>query len=647
MDFASGCTVFIFLVPQGMAYAIVAGMPPVYGLYSSTVPLFIYALLGTSNELSIGPMAITSLLLGVSCQRYGFVDGSPEYIAIATNISMIVGIILLFVGVCKLGALTNLISQSVLTGFLTASALVIGVNQLKYILGIPIPRFQYTHETIIYLLSHLNKSNPREVFLGLSSWIMLYLVREIKRRKIIKFNQPDRSLFHKILRIAITISLNASNLIAILLGALIARSITLGGSTIQIVGEVPSGILPPSFVSLGFSQCVELVPASMAIAFVSFAGNWAIAKKYASANNYSVDATQELIAYGFSNIIGVLFNSVVVSGGLARTAVNVESGAKSQVSGCITAVLILMSLLLLTSFFYYIPMAVLSAIIQVSIVSMIDFEEMVSAYKIKKSDSLVMVVTFLATFFVGVTDGLFVGIILSLSMIFHSTAFPHVAHLGKLPPSEGSHFKDVNRFSSAQQIPGVAIIRMDATLSFVNCDYFQKLVMEATQGTFHSQHDPIHLVIIDTSAWIEIDLPGIRTLFDLHQSLQTMDVSLVVACAKGVLRDRLRDAGFVTLLGGNNMCMSIEDALNHRIDNEKGPKPASTAPFEGMELVEIHKDNSTVLAASRQSQGSEDFMAGELATNPMHHINHLSLSIGSRDVSYTQLESYQETPTNI
>jgi len=235
----------------------------------------------------------------------------------------------------------------------------------------------------------------------------------------------------------------------------------------------------------------------MAIAFVSFAGNWyrtsfgyrsntsckfftffrAIAKKYALLNNYAVDATQELVAYGFSNIIGVLFNSFVVSGGLARTAVNAESGAKTQISGCITAVLILLSLLLLTSFFYYIPMAVLSAIIQVSIASMVDFGEMVNAYKIKKSDSLVMVVTFLATFFVGVTDGLFVGIVLSLSMIFHSTAFPYVAHLGKLPPSEGNHFKDISRFSTAQQIPGVAIIRMDATLSFVNCDYFQKVLL--------------------------------------------------------------------------------------------------------------------------------------------------------------------------
>lgn len=210
----------------------------------------------------------------------------------------------------------------------------------------------------------------------------------------------------------------------------------------------------------------------------------AIAKKYASVNNYSVDATQELVAYGFSNIIGVLFNSFVVSGGLARTAINAESGAKSQISGCITAVLILLSLQLLTSFFYYIPMAVLSAVIQVSIVSMVDFEEMVDAYKIKKADSLVMVITFLATFFIGVTDGLFVGIILSLSMIFHSTAFPYVAHLGKLPASEGSHFKDVSRFSTAQQIPGVAIIRMDATLSFVNCDFFQKVIQYGSYYCF-------------------------------------------------------------------------------------------------------------------------------------------------------------------
>ena len=289
----------------------------------------------------------------------------------------------------------------------------------------------------------------------------------------------------------------------------------------------------------------------------------AIAKKYAIANNYRVDATQEIIAYGVSNIVGVLFNSVVVSGGLARTAVNVESGARTQLSGCITAVLMILSLLLLTSLFYYVPMSVLGAIIIVSVTSMVDFTEMIAAYRVNKKDFCIMVSSFLATLFVGVTDGLFVGILLSVSMIFHSSAFPSIVHLGQLPDSDGGHYKNISRFPNAVQIPGIAIIRMDATLSFSNCEYFQKVVMEAAEGRFHTNPDvPIRKVILDVSAWIEVDFPGVRALFDIYKNLHLNGVSLAIACAKGPLRDLLRNSNFIDLLGEGNLTMAIDEAVH-------------------------------------------------------------------------------------
>ena len=501
---------------------------------------------------------------------------------------MIVGIVLFLVGIFKLGALTNLISQSVLTGFLSASALVIALNQLKHVFGIPIPRFQYTHETVIYLFTNLDKTNLYALSLAIASLVFLYTIREVKRNNKLCGRKCELDSSHWTVRYLMLGVMNSSNLIVIVIASAIARAISLNGSYLPIVGDVPSGILPPSFQFLRFSQCVELVPTSLAIAFVSFAGNWlltllfldvlisiinffffhlyfnrAIAKKYATAKNYRVDATQEIIAYGVSNIVGVLFNSIVVSGGLARTAVNVESGARTQLSGCITAVLMILSLLLLTSFFYYVPMSVLGAIIIVSITSMVDFTEMVAAYRISKKDFSIMVSSFLVTLFVGVTDGLFVGILLSISLIFHSSAFPSIVHLGQLPESDGGHYKNISRFPGAIQIPGIAIIRMDATLSFSNCEYFQRVVMEAAQGLYHTSIDvPIRKVILDVSAWIEVDLPGVKTLFDLHKNLQVNEVSLAIACAKGPLRDLLRNSNFVGLLGEGNLSMSIDEAVH-------------------------------------------------------------------------------------
>lgn len=289
-DLSAGLTVFVFMVPQGMAYAILAGMPPVYGLYASTFPLIIYALLGTSRQLSIGPMAITSLLLGVACQKSGHEDESPEYIHIAMNVSMLVGLITYLMGFCRMGTLSNLISASVLSGFLTASALVIAVNQLKYIFGLKMPRFAYPHQTIFYVLSHLNECQGWDVLLGILSLFVLLGVRELKK----KYKAPDPSDqgWKARLKRAVFMLSNLTSFFAIILGSIIARSISLAGGTVRIVGDVPRGMLSPGFAFVPFEQLTSLVPSAIAISFVAFAGNWAVAKKYAQKNKYHVDATQ-------------------------------------------------------------------------------------------------------------------------------------------------------------------------------------------------------------------------------------------------------------------------------------------------------------------------------------------------------------------
>eukprot|EP01038_Epipyxis_sp_PR26KG_P014775 gene14775-19856_t len=575
-DIISGCTVFVFLIPQGMAYALLAGMPPEYGLYSAIAPLYIYSLLGSSKHLSLGPMAITSLLLGQTCHSFGLIEATPSYIDLALNISMVVGIITFFIGIFKLGLLINLISPSVLSGFLTGSALVIIINQLKYILGLKAPRLTYTHEIIYYLLTHLHQSNPYSLLIGIFALVTLSLIREWRR----KYN-PTPERLKSILYKLVYILCNLSSLLSIIIGALCAMALLQHDKYILVIGHIPAGLKPPSFHLMNIDELLKLVPSACAISFVGFSGNWAIATKYANQFKYQVDATQELIANGLTIMLGVVFNSFIVSGGLARTAVNVESGAKSQISGCITATLMIFAVLFTTSWFYYIPMCVLAAIIQVSVMSMLDFQEMYHAYKINKNDCFVMVVTFLVTFFLGVTEGLIVGIFISIMMILHVIAFPRVVHLGKLPEEEGGHYRNILRFPQARQIPGIAIIRMDASLSFSNCNYFQTIVMDAAHGKYHTSNEKIRQIIIDASAWIDCDLSGIKILAQVEKDLREFRLSVrnvcdendinytrdhvpgitfSLACSKGSFRDRLRNSQIYQIFR-DKLYMSIDEAV--------------------------------------------------------------------------------------
>ncbi len=557
----------------------------------------------------MGPMAITSLLLGVSCQKYGYEEGSAEYILVAMNISMLVGFVLFTVGVCKMGTLINLLSHSVLVGFISASALVILINQLKYVLGMTVPRFTYIHQTVWYLLSHLNEANGYASALGLGTWGILLAVREVRQR--LKAAPARMSSLAMSVLSAVG---NVSNFAAIVAGMLVARAIITSGGSVPIVGDVPSGIKTPGFVFVDFATFLDIIPASLALAFVSFAGNWAVAKKFAAKGKYEIDATQELVGEGLTNIIGVLFNSFVVSGGLARSAVNAESGAKTQIAGCITALCILLSILLLTSFLYYIPMASLGAVIEVSIVPLINLQEMAATYRVDKKDCLVMVTTFLITLLVGVTEGLFVGVFVSAVIVMRSSAFPYVAHLGRvlysatdehdratsnpLLESLGSgcdsarvvgcesvvdsselpryYYQDVRRFPHAVQLPGVAIVRMDASLYYANCDFFKESVKRAAAGEFHSSKQPIRQVIVDASAWIDIDLAGVTALFELKRELapgpQPGDdpsahrggLTLSVVNVKGVIRDRFRQSKFLEELGDSHLNMTIDDAIHMR-----------------------------------------------------------------------------------
>lgn len=619
-DLIAGLTVFVLLIPQGMAYSILAGMPAVYGLYSATVPLIIYAIFGTSRQLSIGPMAITSLVIANSVSRLGYSnDNMSEYTLIITNLSMLCGVVMLIIGLFRLGILANLISFSVLTGFVTASSLLISLSQLKYILGITVPRFTYVHQTIIYLVTHLNECNVYSLLIGITAWILLQYVKNWKKQNK-RVLENSSIISYRIL----SILADMSSLFSIFIGSIVSYFLIRYNHNIHIVGLVPSGLQYPSFQFAGFETLTTLFPSAVVLALISFSGNWAIALKFAGLNSYEVDATQELIAQGLSNIIGVFFNSFVVSGGLARSAVNADGGAKTQMSSILSALFIIISIELFTPVFYYIPMAVLGAIIEVSVIPMIDFDSMIKAYYIDQKDCAIMVITFGFSFFIGVSEGILIGVMLSIISVLNSSANPQIAHLGKLPTTEGGHWKNIRRFNSAKQIPGIAVVRMDASLYFANTSNFKETVLAASQRKYHSDSFvPIELVVLDASEWNDIDLSGINCLVDIHEELIKKDIQLALAYTKFQLRGRLRKAKFVDKLGEKYFSMSIDDAVNtlptrrSELDNEKeaveskrysSKTPVTFQAFVPMPLAPVIVESSVNDHSSYDSKNSKSLL---------------------------------------
>jgi SulP family sulfate permease len=531
----------------------------VYGLYSAIIPLYVYACLGTSRQLCLGPMAITSLLLSVNVPLPGHDENSTEYASVVTKVSVAVGIVLLLMGVFRMGTFVNLISDSVMAGFSTGAAMVIFISQLKYIFGIQVPRFGYTLETVWYFLVHLGDTNINACGVGMAAFAAVYSLRQWR-----KSNTPTPELLKDPVFRTLVIYAKLSNILSIVAGSILSYFLLAYGLHIDVIGHVPSGFTAPSFVVLTFQEFTDFIPAAMAISVVAFSSHWAVCKKFAEEKGYEVDATQEMIGHGCSIIVGSVFHGFAGFGGIARSTVNTDAGAHSQVSNIVAATLVLLTTLFLTPLLYYIPLCVLGAVVQVSVLSMIDVKSMLRAYHTRhRTDFSVMMATFLITLFIGVSQGLFAGIFISIGLIIYTSAYPQIVTLGQLPDSrgEGWHYKNVQRFPSAMQHSGVAILRMDGALFFANCAHFKETALKAAAGEFHTSRESIQKLIIDVSCWTDIDLACAQTLLDLKKSLDVMEVSLSLVNARAVVRDRLTECNF-SLSNGYPYCyFSIRDAL--------------------------------------------------------------------------------------
>ncbi len=530
-DAVAGITIGVMLIPQGMAYAMIAGLPPVYGLYAAIFPQLMYALLGTSRQLAVGPVAMDSLIVATGVSMLA-VAQSENYIALAILLAFMMGGIQLLMGAFRLGFVVNFLSRPVVNGFTYAAALVISISQLQHLTGISLPSNAPTHLSVRELVLRIGELHYPTLTLGIFGILLIIGLKK----------------WHKMIPGA---------LIAVVLSTLATQYGHLHTLGVKIVGDIPSGIPAFAFPEVpDVHTLTELLPVAFTLALIGFMEAFSIAK--AIENNhkeeYRVDANRELIALGAGNIFGSLFSSFPTSGGFSRSAVSESTGANTSMASYISAFIVLITVLFFTPMLYFLPKAILASIILVAVLGLIDIKQCLHLWHTDRRDFYMMAATFLGTLLIGIKEGIAIGVGLSLLMVIYETTQPHMAVLGQIPGT--TFFKNIKRFREAEEIAGALIIRFDSRLYFANAGYFKTHIEQELR-----KRSNIRLLVIDAQSISSIDSSGIATLRELHDQCQALQITLAFTSVIGPVRDTFVKAGFVEQLGKEHCFEEIEEAI--------------------------------------------------------------------------------------
>ena len=531
-DISAGLTVGVMLIPQGMAYSMLAGLPPIYGLYAVTIPLIIYALLGTSRQLAVGPVAMVSLLIASGVGHLA-AAGTEQYIALAILLALLVGVIQFSMGLFRLGFLVNFLSHPVIAGFTSAAALIIGFSQFKHLLGIKVSGEKFL-EIMSQIFENISNTHITTLLIGLAAIGILIAVKKI----------------HKLV---------PGPLVVVLLGILVVYFGGLYDQGVKIVGEIPGGLPSLSLFSIDLTSVQALLPTALTISFVGFMESIAVAKAiHTKHKDYKLDANQELIALGAANIAGSVFKSFPVTGGFSRTAVNDQAGAKTGLASLISATLIILTLLFFTSYFYYLPNSVLAAIIIVAVYGLIDFKEAKHLFNTDKMDFGLFLAASLGTLILGIEEGIFLGVILSMGVLIYRVSYPHFAEMGLV--KDGQIFRNVLRFKDAIVKDEIIVMRFDAQLYFANTSYFKDKV----KSLIEKRKKPKYF-ILDASPISAIDSTAAHALHDLIDQMKKDGITFLLANAIGPVRDVIVKSGLDVQIGQDHSFMSVKDAYDFAI----------------------------------------------------------------------------------
>ncbi|WP_255399314.1 SulP family inorganic anion transporter [Roseivirga sp. 4D4] len=536
-DLFAGLTVGVMLIPQGMAYALIAGLPPVYGLYASVVPQIIYAIFGTSRQLSVAPVAMDSLLVATGVSVLA-TEGTDAYVTFAIMLALFMGIAQFSLGLIRMGFITNLLSKPVISGFTSAAALIIGLNQLKYLLGIDVARGHEIHKVLASAFEKIGEVHWLTLIIGLAG------IAFIKLSKRLSSKLPGA-------------------LIAVVVGILVVFALGLDEKGVSVVRDIPQGL--PAFIipNVSWELVEKLLPLSLTIAVVAYMEAFSVAKAIESKRrNYKVMPNQELIALGAANIVGSLFQSYPVTGGFSRSAVNEQAGAQTPLASIISAVLVALTLLFLTPLFYHLPHAILAAIIMVAVSGLIDTKYVLTLWKTNKVELGLLLATALVTLTFGMVPGIVSGIILSVLILLFKAANPHMALLGRV--NGFSEYRNLKRFDDLETWDELMIVRVDVPFVFVNIQTIkERIINEALK-----RDEKLKFVILDAASVVHMDATGIIGVRDLIESLKEKEITLLFAEVIGPVRDALYKNDLVNIKSGETFFLTTDDAVKYCLSEE-------------------------------------------------------------------------------
>jgi len=530
-DLVVACIVTVMLIPQSLAYAMLAGLPPQVGLYASMAPLLLYAIFGTSRALAVGPVAVASLMTAAAVSQFA-AQGTPEYLGAATVLAMVSGLLLIGMGLLRLGFLANFLSHPVISGFITASGLQIAAGQLAPMLGIS-AHGENMIELLGSLVSNVGQINPYTAVIGFASLGFLFWTRSSLKRLLLTIGLGER---------AADILAKVGPVAAIVITTTAVWGLGLSEQGVKIVGTVPQGLPSIALPPFEMGMWISIIVPALLISVVGYVESISVAFTLAAKKRQYIDPDQELIALGASNVGSSISGGFPVTGGFSRSVVNFNAGAETPAAGAFTAIGIALATLFLTPLLYFLPKATLAATIIVAVLSLVDFKALKHAWGYSRADGAAMSATILLTLVSGVEAGLLAGVGLSIFLHLYRTSKPHVAVVGQLPGTE--HFRNVNRHEVVTD-PEVLSLRVDASFYFPNARFLEQVVNDSV-----ASQSEVRYVILICSAVNTIDGSALESLKAINLRLNDGGIQLHLSEVKGPVLEQLEKSDFLEVLTG-------------------------------------------------------------------------------------------------
>uniref|UniRef100_A0A7S2QJF3 STAS domain-containing protein n=1 Tax=Zooxanthella nutricula TaxID=1333877 RepID=A0A7S2QJF3_9DINO len=572
-DIIAGLTVGVMVIPQSMSYASIAGLPYIYGMYSACVPTFIYAFFGQSRQLAVGPVAMVSLLVeaglngrlteaecpasydtGILRQDVHQSDLCQEqYADLAIMCAVLVGVFQILARLLKLGFLVSFLGHPVTSGFTSAAAIIIGTSQVKNIVGFKIERSEFFFITVKSFVENIRMTQPMTLGLGVA-WIIFLIGSKRLARRGGRFTMVGPM----------------GPLVGCVLGSLLLFAVAplREEYNVNIVGEIKGGFIPVSVHKWNFGAVARVAPTALSATLIGYMESIAIGKNLAAKHNYELDAGQELLALGFSNLVGAMFSCYPVTGSFSRSAVNNATGALTQMSGLVTAVIMLCTLLFLTPMFYYLPSFVLAAIVISSVIPLVAYDEAIKLWRIKKQDFCLWVVAFLGTLAAGVLNGICLAVVLSLVIVIYESVRPQITILWRIPGT--TIYRPLKQETNGAFIPSVFIARIGSSMYFANASFIKDMLMAYVDDL--EEANKIEYIVLEMTPVVSVDSTAVHVLQDVVNAFRAKGVQVAFSMVGNRVEKTMRKANLRDFIGDQWFFPTVNEAVLFCLRHQKAKR---------------------------------------------------------------------------